>query len=117
MNNATRASVFFTLNVVASAVATNCYAHSCPLTPKCHRGDYATQAKVDLAKLGPLTGGALDVKVKKTTDSLYAAYPNADHLIIAQAILSGACQIISSSHLSDERKFSLWMEAAREVQK
>lgn len=98
--------------VVGLLCPASALALDCPRPADQTQAAYATHAKAQLAKLGPLTGGSLDIKFKKTNDNLYAAYPHADRIVISQAVLSGACQIISSSKLSDEQKFKMWMQAA-----
>jgi hypothetical protein len=102
------------LTALAAAPA---WALNCPAPPDQTSAGYAAQAKGQLAKLGPLTGASLDLKFQKTSQNLFAAYPHADRLVVVQAVLSGACQIISESKITDERKFDLWMQATREAQK
>jgi hypothetical protein len=103
--------------LLAALAAMPAWALNCPAPPDQASANYAAQAKGQLAKLGPLTGASLDLRFQKASQNLYAAYPHADRLVVVQAVLSGACQIIAESKMTDERKFDLWMQATREAQK
>jgi hypothetical protein len=92
-------------------------AMECPKPLNQTEAQYTGQAKLDLAKLGPVTGGRLDVKLSKTSTNLYAAYPNADRVAVSNAILSAACQLIAESKLSDEKKFDLFLKATDQVRR
>ncbi len=46
--------------------------------------------------------------VQNTIVNLWAAYPQADRIAVAQNLLSTSCNLIKSSNLADERKLDRW---------
>lgn len=53
-----------------------------------------------------LGGGELSVHTEEAVRNLYADYPNADKLMVAQLMLATICRMLESSRLSDKQKLS-----------
>jgi hypothetical protein len=72
----------------------------CPPPPQQIAKDVATDAKVKIGNLGPLSAGEVDAKITPVTRELFSKYPNADKVVVAQMIVSTTCNLLVSSGLT-----------------
>lgn len=67
--------------------------------------DLLIDATGEIGKLGPLVGAELEGKVSSVVKDLFVKYPNADKLIVVQALTSLVCNVLKDSRsLSDKEK-------------
>ena len=98
-------------------LASGAQAMDCPKPSNQTESQYTAAAKVELAKLGPVSGAKVDVRVSRTSANLFAQYPHADRVVIAHAVLGAACQIIAESKGSPEEKMDLLIRATTAAEK
>jgi tetratricopeptide (TPR) repeat protein len=68
----------------------------------------AADARARTSRIINARDADLAAEVQSTVDNLWARYPQADRIAIAQNLLSTSCNLIKTSSLSDEQKLDRW---------
>jgi len=80
----------------------------CPEPAMQVAANVAADARARTSRIVNAQDADLAAEVQSTVGNLWARYPQADRIAIAQNLLSTSCNLIKTSSLSDERKLDRW---------
>jgi hypothetical protein len=108
-------SVLASLSLALPAPATSAEM-KCIAAPAAASKDLKAEIDLKIAGIKKYAKDAdFSVRVGLITNDLYAKYPNADRLILAQAMLASVCSLLNSVNVPDREKIEKYSDTEAKV--